>query len=165
VLYFTIGFTLQYFAATKVQVNYNIHHDFYCEILSGVATGIFITLTGARSIVSVIGPILLGIALFIMSKQQDGMSEAISEVTAIMVTVGKTLSVVLFYSSLPYLISPSIYPLGYGVAYSFVQVVTFVGSRVIGYSDLKYMAIQLSSIIFSLVGFILDKKLRDGVLS
>ena len=93
------------------------------------------------------------------------MSEATAEVTAILVTVGKTLSVVLFYSSLPYLISPSIYPLGYGIAYSFVQVVTFVGSRVIGYTDLRYMAIQLSSIIFSLVGFILDKKLRDGVLS
>ena len=119
VLYFGLGFTLQYFAATKVQVNYDIQHDFYCEISSGIVTGIFISLTGARSLVSVIGPTIFGIALFIMSKQ-DLMSDTTQEITAIMVTVGKTMSVVLFYSSLPFLVSPSIYPLGYGIAYSFV---------------------------------------------
>ena len=108
--------------------------------------------------VSVLAPLIVGIAILIIIKEGEHLVEPF-----VVITVGKTMSTILFFSSLPFLINPTFYPIGFGMAFSFVEIITFVGSRAIGFSDLRFIVIQVSSIVFSFIGFVLDRKLRNGV--
>ena len=72
--------------------------------------------------------------------------------------------VILYFSSLPFLVSPKYYVLGYGFAFSFVEFVTFLGSVVVSYTDAKYVILQMCSIVLYAIGFAVDKA-RGGVLS
>ena len=107
-------------------------------------------------------PLIVAIALLIIINEKQFLIEPF-----VIITIGSTMSTVLFYSSLPFLINPIFYPIGFAIAFCICEITTFMGPRVIGFSDSdsKYLFIQLSSIVFYALGFVVDSKLRNGVLA
>jgi hypothetical protein len=111
-----------------------------------------------RNVISIIAPIIIGISIFLI--QQLEKTEPL-----IITTIGKSMCVILFFSTLPFLVSQEVFPLAFGISFIFVETVTFVGSKVVPYTDLTYILIEMASIIFSMVGFAFDKKYRDDGLA
>ena len=138
VIYFTLAFTLQYFTTTKIQAHYHYVHDGFCAIITGILVGYFLDLTGKRSLIAIFSPIFVSISLFIIvhTTLMDFLPEPL-----ILISIGKFMCIVLYFSSLPALISPNYIVLGTGFAYSFVESITFLGSKVVTYTDTKYAII------------------------